>query len=168
MRWSLSQSLLIILHWVSFSVVRSYSCALLYYRTVRVILTRYEQTIIPKKLACLLSSLQNLHTLQVFHAHTQMTTAIKNGFQGVVLPGIRTLIIPGHCHEILKCCPQVTKLWCNDGNGSKLVTVMAKYCKDVQEMRGFLPKDEKFVKSALNKVLKIVLLPNLNTVLQGL
>jgi hypothetical protein len=79
-----------------------------------------------------------------------MTTAIKNGFQGVVLPRIRTLIIPGHCHEILKCCPQVTKVWCNRSDGSKLVTVIAKYCKEVQEMRGFYAKDGNMVKSALN------------------
>ena len=74
---------------------------------------------------------------------------MKSGFQGVTLPRIRTLIIPGHCHEILRCCPQVTKVWCNHGNGTNLVTVIAKYCKEVQEMRGFLA-DENLVKSALN------------------
>ena len=79
-----------------------------------------------------------------------MTTDIKNGFQGVVLPRMRTLIIPGHCHEILKCCPQVTKVWCNRGDGSQLVTVIAKYCKEVQEMRGFSPEDGKLIKSELN------------------
>ena len=90
-----------------------------------------------------------MHTLQVFHVHTQMTTAIKNGLQGVVFPRMRTLIIPEHCHEILKCCPQVTNVWCNRGDGGKLVTVIAKYCKEVKEMRGFSP-NEKLVKSALN------------------
>ena len=79
-----------------------------------------------------------------------MTTVIKEGFRGVVLPGIRTLIIPGHCHEILKCCPQVTSVWCNSGDGSKLATVILRFCREVQEMRGFYPKDENFVKSALN------------------
>ena len=80
---------------------------LTYDRTVRVILTRYQSAVIPPKLGSLLSSLPNLHTLQVFHAHSEMTSAIRNGFEEVVLPTIRTLIIPGHCHEILKCCPQV-------------------------------------------------------------
>ena len=122
---------------------------MLYHRTVRIIITRYQSTLIMPKLASFLSSLQNLHTLQVFRAHTQMTTAIKKGFQGVVLPEIRTLIIPGHCHEILRCCPLVTKVWCNYDDGGKLVTVIAKHCKEVQEMRGFLA-DEKLIKSALN------------------
>jgi hypothetical protein len=113
------------------------------------VLTRYQTNVIIPKFFLSLSSLQNLHTLQVLHAHTQMTTAIKDGLQGVVFHRIRTLIIPGHCHEILKCCPQVTKVWCNRSDGSKLVTVIAKYCKEVQEMRGF-SADEKLVKSALN------------------
>ena len=79
-----------------------------------------------------------------------MTTAIKNGFQGVVLPKIRTLIIPEYCHEILRCCPRVTKVWCNRGDGSQLVRVISDYCKEVQEMRGFFPLDGKLVKSVSN------------------
>ena len=76
-----------------------------------------------------------------------MTTAIKNGFEGVVLPRIRTLIIPGNCHEILRCCPHVTKVWCNRDDGQKLMTVIAKHCREVQDLRGFNID----VKSALNK-----------------
>ena len=79
-----------------------------------------------------------------------MTTAIKNGFQGVVLPKIRTLIIPEYCHEILRCCPRVTKVWCNRGDGSQLVRVISDYCKEVQEMHGFFPSDGKLVKSVSN------------------
>ena len=79
-----------------------------------------------------------------------MTIAIRKGFRGVVLPRIRTVIIPGHCHVILRCCRQVTKVWCNRNDPSKLVTVIAKYCKEVQEMRGFSSADEISVKSALN------------------
>ena len=110
-----------------------------------------------------------------------LTYLIKSGFQGVVLPRIRTLIIPGDCHEILKCCPRVTKVWCNRGNGSKLVAVIATHCKEVQEMRGFLAdenfiklgiktddvlvactfeEDEGLVQSGLIEELKIVMFPN--------
>jgi hypothetical protein len=90
-----------------------------------------------------------LHTLQVLHVHPKITTTIKNVLQvqGVVFPRIRTLIIPGHCPEILKCCPQVIKVWCNRGDGSELVTVIAEYCKEVQEMRGF-SADEELAESA--------------------
>ena len=75
-----------------------------------------------------LSSLPNLHTFQVFHAKEDRKTEIRNGFQSVILRRIRTLIIPEHCSGILKCCPQVTKVWCNYGDGKKLVEVIRKYC----------------------------------------
>jgi hypothetical protein len=122
----------------------------IYHRTVRVVIRRYKSAviIIPNFIS-FISSLQNLHTLQIFHVINKITPAIRDGLQGVVLPEIRTLIIPGHCHEILKSCPQVTKVWCNNGNGTKLVGVIAKYCKQVQEMRGF-KADTKLAKSALN------------------
>ena len=98
-----------------------------------------------------------------------LKSAIKGGFRGVEVPRIRTLIIPGHCHEILKCCPRVTKVWCNRDNGSKLVAVIA---KEVQEMRGFFADedgvlihstflaDERLANSGLIKELKIVIFPN--------
>ena len=120
---------------------------LLLYRTVRLIITRYRSTFIIPKLA-FLSTLQNLHTLQILHAHLQMTKAIKSALRRVVLPKIHTLIIPEHCHGILKSCPHVTKVWCNRGDGSTLVTAIGKYCKEVQEMRGF-SADGNLIKSAL-------------------
>ena len=79
--------------------------------------------------------------------------AIKNGFQGVVLPKIRTLIIPEVCHEILKCCSQVTQVWCTNGDGDQLAMVIAEYCKEVREIRGFSAKKD-LVESALNNYIK--------------
>ena len=35
----------------------------------------------------------NLHKLHFLHAHTTMTTAIKNGFEAVTLTGICTMVI---------------------------------------------------------------------------
>ena len=141
----------------------------------------YERPVLIPTLSTCLSSLQNLHTFHVVGTTLNLTSEIESGFQGVVLPRIRTLIIPGDCHEILKCCPQVTKVWCNRDNGSQLVAVIAKYCKEVEEMRGFLADeefikrdipadetlvkstflaDERLVKSGLIKELKIVMFPN--------
>jgi len=48
----------------------------------------------------------------------------------------------------------VTEVWCNsDDSGSKLVAVIAKYCKEVQEMRGFLT-DEELVEGYLEVLVK--------------
>lgn len=77
-----------------------------------------------------------------------MTTTIKNGLRGVLFPSIRILVISGNCYEILKYCPQVTKVWCLHGDVSMLVTLIAGYCKEVQEMYGFWA-DGELVKSAL-------------------
>ena len=74
-----------------------------------------------------------------------MTTAIKDGFQNIVLPHVRTVIVPGYGHELLKCCPGVRSVYCIRDDGSKLVSVIAKNCKHVEEMRGFFI-DEKMMK----------------------
>jgi hypothetical protein len=115
-------------------------------RTVNVVLTRYQTATVIPIFSAFLQRLPHLHTLHVLHAHTQMTTALKNGFENVTLPNIRTLIIPGYCHEILKRCPRVTTVWCIRDDGSKLVSVLATHCKEVEEMRGF-SCHEKLLKS---------------------
>ncbi|KIM47668.1 hypothetical protein M413DRAFT_62699 [Hebeloma cylindrosporum] len=106
-------------------------------RTVNIVFTRYQSATLIPTFSAFLQSLPHLHTLHVLHAHTQMTTALKNGFENVTLPNIKTLIIPGYCHEILKRCPRATTVWCIRDDGSKLVGVIAKHCKEVEEMRGF-------------------------------
>ncbi|KAH6917082.1 hypothetical protein BKA70DRAFT_1417857 [Coprinopsis sp. MPI-PUGE-AT-0042] len=107
-------------------------------RTVNVVLTRYKpDEVLPAFTNCL-QAMSNLQTLHILHAHTQMTTKIREGFEGVTLPTVRNLIIPGYCHELLKCCPEARSVRCTRDDGSKLVTVIKKSCKKVEEMRGFV------------------------------
>ena len=75
-----------------------------------------------------------------------ISKALKEGFVGIRLPQIRHLILPGYCHEIVKCCPGVAKIWCIRDDGWKLITAIAKNCKEVEELRGF-QTDEKMMKS---------------------
>lgn len=116
-----------------------------FFRVANLVLTRYQTNVILPPLTACLQSLPNLHTIHVLHAHTQMTTAIKDGFQNIVLPHVRTVIVPGYGHELLKCCPGVRSVYCIREDGSKLVSVIAKNCKHVEEMRGFFI-DEKMMK----------------------
>jgi hypothetical protein len=88
----------------------------------------------------------NLQTLHVLHAHTQMTSQIKAGFEGITLPAVRNLIIPGYCHELLKRCPEARSVRCTREDGSKLVTVIKKSCTKVEEMRGFWMNTANFTK----------------------
>jgi len=87
-----------------------------------------------------LAALPNLHTIQVVHAHSQMTTAIKNAFEGHKFPSVRTVIMPSCAHEILRCCPGVEDLTCNEDDGSKLIGALtaAKYT-NLKMLRGISP-----------------------------
>ena len=98
------------------------------------------------KFSSLLQQLPNLHTLHILHAHTAISKALREGFTGIRLPQIRHLILPGYCHEIVKCCPGVTRIWRIRDDGRQVITAIAKNCKEVEELRGFRA-DEKIMKS---------------------
>jgi len=107
------------------------------FRTVNVVLTRFNMEKTLALLTACLSLMPNLHTLHVLDANPQMTNIIKCAFDGLVLSNVRTVIIPATCHELLKSCPNVERVWCTQGSGSKLVTVINKFCRYVTEVRGF-------------------------------
>ncbi|PPQ99541.1 hypothetical protein CVT24_005331 [Panaeolus cyanescens] len=104
-------------------------------RSANLVFTRYKTAEVLPPFARCLESLPNLRTIHIIHTHTQMTTALKTGFENVTLSNIRTIIGPGNCHEILKRCPNVTTVWCTTGDGSTLVGVMRKHCPNVEELR---------------------------------
>ena len=111
------------------------------YRKVHVSLTRYQTGSLSTLLKCM-QNLPNLHTIKVLHAHTQMTTAIKSAFEKASLPTVRTVIVPGFCHEILRACPEVRSVWCTEGDGSKLIGALGKgKCNKVEEVRGCVLSD---------------------------
>lgn len=80
----------------------------------------------------------NLRTIRVLDANPQMPNIIRKAFaDDFPLLGVRTLIIPAVCHELLKRCPNVERVWCNQGAGNKLLTVIRGFCKQVVEVKGF-------------------------------
>ncbi|KAH9486246.1 hypothetical protein JR316_0000310 [Psilocybe cubensis] len=97
-------------------------------RTANIVLTRYKAATSIPKFRALLHSLENLHTLYLLHTHTQLGKFLNQTFHdGVTFPQIRTLAIQGYCQHILRCCPNLTTLWCN-----------------IEEIRGF-SGDEKII-----------------------
>lgn len=101
-------------------------------RTVTVSLTRCSTlTVLPAFAACL-RALPNLHTLRIMHAHSQMTSALKSAFESVELPQIRTIILPTCAHNILRSCPNIVDLTCNEDDGSQLISAMAKSSQNVE------------------------------------
>lgn len=120
-------------------------------RIVNVVLTRCSTwTVLPPFSECL-TLLPNLHTLQIVHAHSQMTTAIKNAFAGCNIPTVRTIILPSHAHNILRCCPNVQSVICTSDDGSKLICAINGNCNAVQSVEGFWLREtthmKRFVKA---------------------
>ncbi|QRV90573.1 hypothetical protein RhiJN_18591 [Ceratobasidium sp. AG-Ba] len=67
-----------------------------------------------------------------------MTTALKNAFEGSSFPSIRTVIMPNCAHEILRCCPHVESVTCNEDDGGKLASALVEAgCSTLQVARGF-------------------------------
>lgn len=101
-------------------------------------LTRYNTGNTLPKLRALLPTLQNLHTLHFLHTHAAMSKHLKEALRDkLVLPSVRTLVIQGYCHDVLRCCPNVVTVWCIREDGSKLVAMIKSHCKNVEELRGF-------------------------------
>jgi hypothetical protein len=66
-----------------------------------------------------------------------MTTPIRNAFEGKSFPTVRTVIMPSCAHEILRCCPEVEDVTCNEDDGSKLIgALVAAKCNNLVTLRG--------------------------------
>lgn len=112
---------------------------------MRVSLSRCSTaTVLPAFVSCL-RALPNLHTLSILFAHTKMTSSLKSAFEGRTFPSVRTVVVPNHAHNVLRSCPEARRVICNSGDGSTLVSAIAKECKKVEVIEGFQP-DEKMMK----------------------
>ncbi|KAG8728610.1 hypothetical protein FRC11_010619, partial [Ceratobasidium sp. 423] len=73
----------------------------------------------------LLGALPNVHTLKIPRAHPAITKVLKKAFKDNVFPSIQKIILPTCAHEILRCCPEVREVTCNEGDGGRLVSALA-------------------------------------------
>ena len=67
-----------------------------------------------------------------------MATLLRDAFENVTLPQIRTIILPACAHNVLRSCPNIQDLTCNEEDGSKLVSAMAKSSRNVEVVEGVL------------------------------
>jgi len=119
-------------------------------------LTRFQtDTVLPIFAKCL-ASLPNLHTLEVVHAHSQMTTALKNAFSSYSYPSIRKIILPTCAHNILRSCPGVRDVTCNEDDGGKLITAIIASCPKVERIARI------YKESMMLRLAKAI--PNLNEI----
>jgi len=73
------------------------------------------------------------------HAHSQMTTPLKAAFEKRSFPQIRTIVLPSCAHNVLRVCPNVTRVTCNEDDGGKLLTAIQAGCKKVEALIGITP-----------------------------
>ena len=85
----------------------------------------------------LLDALSRYLLPAVIHAHSQMTTAVKNGFEGKRFPSVRRISLPCSAHEIIKSCPNVEEVICTEGNGSTIIgSIIKGNCQQVRILKG--------------------------------
>lgn len=76
-----------------------------------------------------------------------MMTPLKEAFEGKRYPQIRAIILPSCAHAILRACPEVRDVTCNEDDGSKLLTPMTKECKHVESISGIHLHTDQMVRS---------------------
>ena len=109
----------------------------LFFSTMTVSLTRYQ---VKKTLPAFVNALEmlpNLHTLRICHAHSQLSTHLKDAFEGHVFPQIMTVVLPSCAHNILRSCPNVTDVTNIEEDGTKLAGAICKECPQVERVTNF-------------------------------
>lgn len=121
--------------------------------TMSISLSLYAPGNVLPELIRAIHALPNLHTLQIFRVtkFKKMGSALRIAFDGQVFPQIKTVGVPLYGHHILKCCPNVTRVF-SYGPSAKLIATIAKHCRQLEEFYGFYNYsrygDEKSGKSA--------------------
>ncbi|CAE6467857.1 unnamed protein product [Rhizoctonia solani] len=66
-----------------------------------------------------------------------MSAALREAFRGNVFPSIQKIILPAYTHEILRCCPEIREVTCNDGDDTRLVGALVyNGSKKLEVLRG--------------------------------
>ncbi|KAJ2919464.1 hypothetical protein MD484_g962, partial [Candolleomyces efflorescens] len=126
-------------------------------KRIRVVLTRCDiPTALPILTSCL-AACTNLKTLNIYFAHSEITTPLKDAFTGLDFPSVETIVLPTQAHQVLRCCPNVKKVVCNDGDASQLISAVKAKCKDVEVFEGIRPswKSKAMVKRLVSAMPKL-------------
>lgn len=92
--------------------------------------------------AKLLENLPNIHTIQIVNANYGVEAALKVAFHNKVFPSVRSVTLPNCAHDILKCCPGVREVTCNEHNGEDLARALCEGgCNQVEVLRGIAPTE---------------------------
>ncbi|CAE6485450.1 unnamed protein product, partial [Rhizoctonia solani] len=95
-----------------------------YIRTITVCFTRFEMHRVLPSFIQLLKALPNVQTLEIPHVHALMTSTFKKYFEGNIFPTIQKVVLPTCAHWILRSCPGIRDVTCNEGDGGVLISAV--------------------------------------------
>ncbi|KAJ6480252.1 hypothetical protein C8R45DRAFT_350224 [Mycena sanguinolenta] len=98
-------------------------------------------TVVPLFARCL-ASLPNLNTLNIMYLQSKWERNVTAEFRNIQLPTVQTIILPSHAHGILRACPNVRDVSCNEEAGEKLLDTLIQHCPKVGRIQGFEITDE--------------------------
>ncbi|KAG6829072.1 hypothetical protein H0H92_005783 [Tricholoma furcatifolium] len=108
-----------------------------YVHTVNIVIPPHLEHDTLTAFAKCLEELPSLHTLQILHADRTIRAGVYHDiFKWRVLLIVRTVILPTRAHGILRACPNVKMVICNDGGGREIVGAMKYKCKHVTMLMG--------------------------------
>lgn len=93
-----------------------------------------------------LSVCVNLRVINVHFAQAETTTDVKLAFEGLTFPTVETVILPSQTHHLMRCCPNVKRVACHQGDGGQIISAMQKTCKSVEVISG-IRSDRSLVES---------------------
>ncbi|KAJ2923444.1 hypothetical protein H1R20_g13654, partial [Candolleomyces eurysporus] len=103
---------------------------------IRVVVTRCEISTVLPTLASCLGACTNLTTINIYWAHSEITGQFEIAFIRLTLPSVQTVVLPTWAHPVLRSCPNVKRVVCNDGDASRLITAVKEKCKEVEVFEG--------------------------------
>jgi hypothetical protein len=98
-------------------------------------------SVLPNFARCL-KSLRNIRTLQICFIDQAAGFTLGIAFGGVEIPSLRTILLPGAAHHILRSCPNVEDVTCIDSNGDEILRAIAARCPKVMRISGVDPSLE--------------------------
>ncbi|KAF8217984.1 hypothetical protein K438DRAFT_1952843 [Mycena galopus ATCC 62051] len=109
----------------------------LHVRVFSVSLSSHHIAAIVPLFAQCLQSLPNLSTLHILYLGSKSQRTVTAAFKKITLHAVQTIILPSYAHAILRACPNVRDVSCNEEIGEKLFDTLLLRCPKVERIQGF-------------------------------
>ncbi|KAJ3519995.1 hypothetical protein NMY22_g12947 [Coprinellus aureogranulatus] len=108
----------------------------LHTRNIRLVISTHRLREALASLVKCLGACRQLKVINVHFAQAEIAMDVKLAFEGLIFPSVETMILPTQMHNLLRCCPNVKRVMCHQGDGSQIITAMRQACKSVEVLCG--------------------------------